>query len=195
MSPITHLLASWIVAAKTTRNPGDCRLVTLAGFLPDLDGVGVLFDRCFEAAGNPDTLYYETYHHYLLHGALGGVALALAMAAFARDRLRVALLSLVVFHLHLLCDFFGSRGPTPTDWWPIFYLGPFTHEPMWLWKGQLELDAWPNRLLALVLLAWALRLAVRRGDSFVGVFNRRCDAVFVGVLRKWVAALSPNRQN
>ena len=36
---------------------------------------------------------------------------------------------------------------------------------------------------------WALRarLAVKRGDSFVGVFNRRVDRVFVGVLRKWCA--------
>jgi hypothetical protein len=38
MSPLTHLLASWIVAAKTTDNPRDRRLVTLAGVAPDLDG-------------------------------------------------------------------------------------------------------------------------------------------------------------
>ena len=36
MAPITHFLASWIIAAKTTDNPRDCRLVTLAGILPDL---------------------------------------------------------------------------------------------------------------------------------------------------------------
>ncbi len=38
MSPETHLLASWIIAAKATDNPRDCRLVTLAGILPDADG-------------------------------------------------------------------------------------------------------------------------------------------------------------
>jgi hypothetical protein len=31
MSPITHLPASWIVAAKTTDNPRDCRLAALPG--------------------------------------------------------------------------------------------------------------------------------------------------------------------
>ncbi|HWX21378.1 MAG TPA: hypothetical protein VN578_15870 [Candidatus Binatia bacterium] len=31
-------------------------------------------------------------------------------------------------------------------------------------------------------------LAVRRGYSFVGVFNRRADEVFVRVLRKWSLA-------
>jgi hypothetical protein len=42
MSPITHLLASWIVAAKTTDNLRDRRLVTLAGVAPDLDGLGII---------------------------------------------------------------------------------------------------------------------------------------------------------
>jgi hypothetical protein len=36
----------------------------------------------------------------------------------------------------------------------------------------------------------ALWLATERKDSVVGVFNRRVDAVFIGVMRKWRAALS-----
>ena len=40
-------------------------------------------------------------------------------------------------------------------------------------------------VITLVLLAWALRIAVKKGESFIGVFNRRCDQVFVAVLRKW----------
>jgi hypothetical protein len=51
------------------------------------------------------------------------------------------------------------------------------------------LDAWPNRLLSVVLFTWALWLAVLRGYSFVGVFSRRLDEVFVKVLRKWHAQL------
>lgn len=122
---------------------------------------------------------------YLLHGIFGGVLIALALACFAQRRWRVVWLSLAVFHLHVLCDLAGSRGPTPADLWPIFYLGPFTKDPMWIWKGQWPLDAWRNRLLTLALFIWALWLAPRRGYSFVGVFNRRLDGVFVGVLRKW----------
>ena len=60
---------------------------------------------------------------------------------------------------------------------------------MWLWRGQWRLDAWPNQVFAWVLLLTALWLAVRRGDSFVGVFNRRADEIFVRVLRKWRDAL------
>src|SRR2546428_5564833 len=94
-----------------------------------------------------------------------------------------------MFHLDLLCDLIGSRGPSAVDLWPIFYFGPFSKDPMWLWKGQWPLDAWPNRLLSVVLFLWGLCVAVRRGDSFVGVFNRRVDSVFVGVLRGWKDAL------
>jgi len=108
----------------------------------------------------------------------------------AKRKLRAALLAVLVFHLHLLCDFVGSRGPDPVDLWPIFYFGPFDKNPMWIWKGQLPLDAWPNRLLTVCLLAWALWLAVHRGYSFVGAFSRRLDRVFVGVLQKWRGELA-----
>jgi hypothetical protein len=39
--------------------------------------------------------------------------------------------------------------------------------------------------LTLWLFAWAAWLNVGLGHSFVGVFNRRLDAIFVSVLRKW----------
>jgi len=194
MSPITHLLASWVIAAKTTDNPRDCRLVALAGIVPDADGFGLVLDLGSEALGYKNTLFYEHYHHYLLHGAFGGVAIALLLSCFARQHWRVALLALGVFHLHLLCDLVGSRGPSPLDLWPIFYFGPFDKSPMWLWKGQWALDAWPNRLLSLALLVGALRLALPRGDSFVGVFNHRADAAFVGVLRSWLVAWQRKRR-
>jgi len=45
---------------------------------------------------------------------------------------------------------------------------------MWIWRGQWPLDFWFNRLLT-----------VPRGYSFVGVFNKRLDGIFVEVLRKW----------
>jgi hypothetical protein len=185
MFPETHLLVSWVIAAKTTDNPRDCRLVTLAGILPDADGLGVFADMASGTWCHTQTHFYANYHHYLLHGAFGGVLFTALLAAFARRRWRVAFLALAVFHLHLLCDFVGSRGPSPEDLWPIFYFGPFTKDPMWIWKGQWRIDAWPFRLLTVTLFCWALWLAVRLGYSFVGVFNRRVDAIFVGVLRKW----------
>ncbi|EEF58383.1 hypothetical protein Cflav_PD6126 [Pedosphaera parvula Ellin514] len=56
---------------------------------------------------------------------------------------------------------------------------------MIVWQGQWPLDGWQNRIIAVTLFVWALWLASEREDSVVGVFNRRADRVFVGVLRKW----------
>jgi inner membrane protein len=189
MSPETHLLASWIIAAKTTTNPRDCRLVTLAGILPDADGLGLLVDILTGKFGQRQTNFYQDYHHWLLHGLFGGILIALTLACFAQDRWRVAGLALLVFHLHLLCDFVGSRGPSPGDLWYIYYLGPFTRNPGWVWTGQWRLDGWQNRYLSVALFLWALWLPVKLGHSVVGVFNRRADAAFLAVLRKWHGAL------
>jgi ABC-type cobalamin transport system permease subunit len=190
MSPETHLLASWILAAKTTRSPRDCALVTLAGILPDADGLGLVLDVAWRLLGLRPTAYYQEYHHVLLHGAPGALLIAGILACFARDRWRVALLALVAVHLHILCDLLGSRGPDANDFWPIYYFSPLRSHPMWLWRGQWALDAWPNHLINVALLAWALWLAPRLGHSFVGLFSRRADTLFVGILRKWRADLS-----
>jgi hypothetical protein len=189
MSPETHLLASWVIGAKATDNPRDCRLVTLAGILPDADGLGLILDAVNRLCGWKKTFYYGTYHHYLLHGALGAVVISLGLACFAQRKVRVALMALGVFHLHLLCDFVGSRGPHPEDLWPIFYFGPFDKDPMWIWKGQWRLDSWINRLISVALFGYALWLPIRLGHSVVGVFNRRADRTFVEILRKWHSGL------
>jgi membrane-bound metal-dependent hydrolase YbcI (DUF457 family) len=130
----THLLASWVVGAKATDNARDCRLVALAGIFPDADGLGLLLDAVNRAFGGKKTLYYEHYHHYLLHGLFGAIVITMLVTSFARRKWRVALLSMLVVHLHVLCDLVGSRGPDRVDLWPIFYFGPFSKETMWLWR-------------------------------------------------------------
>ncbi|MBI3881765.1 MAG: metal-dependent hydrolase [Verrucomicrobia bacterium] len=186
MSPITHLLASWLIAAKTTDNPRDCRLVTLAGLAPDLDGAGMLVDVIRAFSGSDDGfIFYQRYHHWVGHGLPAALVITALFACFAKNRARVAVLTFAVFHLHLLFDLVGSRGPSPADLWPIYYLGPLSRSGMWLWAGQWPLDAWPNRVFSVVLFFGALALAARLGHSVVGVFNHRADVVFIGVLRGW----------
>ena len=91
-----------MVAAKTTDNPRDCRLVTLAGILPDADGLGLLIDLPNRLLFHKETFFYPQYHHWLLHGALGAFLISAAMACFARQRWRVALLALIVFAFMVL---------------------------------------------------------------------------------------------
>jgi inner membrane protein len=192
MSPLTHLLASWIVAAKTTDNLRDRRLVTLAGIAPDLDGLGIFADMAHGAFTTGKFYYYPQYHHWLTHGLPAALGCSVLLAAFARHRWRVLWLSLATFHLHLLCDLAGSRGPDRSDFWPIFYFGPILQHPMWIWRHQWPLDGWQNFAITIALLLWSLALALKMGDSFVGVFNRHADQVFVRVLQKWRLQLSSN---
>lgn len=115
--------------------------------------------------------------------------MSLVLAAFARRRWRVAMLCLLVIHLHFLCDLVGSRGPTPQDIWPLFYFGPLTYRYALSWAHQWPLDAWPNRVFTLVLFYYCLKLPLTLGDSVVGVFNRRADRIFVSVIRDWAKKL------
>ena len=185
MAPFTHLLASWLVATSVTEDRRDIRRITLAGVLPDLDGLGLIVDWINAAAFDRQTFHYATQHRFWLHGLAGGIALAIVLSAFSRQRGKVFLASLAVFHLHLLCDLVGSRGPEKHDLWAIYYSGPFNHDWAWLWRGQWRLDGWQNTAITFVLFGVALRHSLQTGRSFVGGVSLRADGVFVALLRRW----------
>jgi len=180
-------MGSWLVASVATDNSRDRKLVTLAGVLPDADGLGLVADLAKAIANGTETSFdnYQHYHHLLLHGWPGSIAIAAVLTIFARHRLRVALMCLFVFHLHLLCDLLGSRGPSPADLWPICYSEPLFHHPIWFWKGQWRLDGWQNQLVSVALFALLIGQATRRGFSPAEFLGKRADAAVVGVLQKW----------
>ena len=187
MSPLTHLVGSWLVAVATTNNPRDRKLVTWAGVLPDTDGLGVIPDVVGSwISGKECTFYYyQTYHHLLMHGWPAAIVVSILFALYARQRPRVLLLCLFTFHLHLLCDLIGSRGPTPGDMWPICYSEPLFRHPIWFWKHQWKLDGWQNQTFFIMLFLTSLWVATKKGFSFVEVVSSRADKIFVGVLQKW----------
>jgi len=187
MSPLTHLVGSWLVAVATTCNPRDRKLVTLAGVLPDADALGVVPDVIGAwISGKECTFhYYQQYHHVLLHGWPGAIAVSAILTLFARQRWQVLGLCLLAFHLHLLCDLVGSRGPTAGDLWPICYSEPLFRHPIWFWKYQWRLDGWQNQLIFVTLFIASLWVAVRKGFSFAEILGSRLDEVFVKVLQKW----------
>jgi hypothetical protein len=187
MSPLTHLVGSWLVAVATTNNPRDRKLVTWAGVLPDADGLGVIPDVVGSwISGKECTFYYyQTYHHLLMHGWPAAIVVSILFALYARQRLRVLLLCLLIFHLHLLCDLIGSRGPTIGDLWPICYSEPLFRHPIWFWKHQWKLDGWQNQTIFILLFLISLWVATKKGFSFVEAVSSRADKIFVGVLQKW----------
>ena len=82
-------------------------------------------------------------------------ALAFAIAV---QKWKTNLLALLSFHVHLFEDVLGSRGPDGYQW-PISYLAPFSSSLPLAWQGQWGLNAWPNVLIAVVLLLVTLWLA------------------------------------
>lgn len=133
--------------------------------------------------------YYQKFHHVLCHGWPAALVICGLLACFATRRSRTFGFCLLTFHLHLLCDLLGSRGPSPSDLWPICYSEPLFRHPVWFWKAQWRLDGWQNQIIFVLIFFGSLWQSVRLGNSFVEVFNRKADEVFVSVLRKWNAAL------
>lgn len=181
MHPVTHVLTGWALANTASLEKRDRLLVTLAAFVPDLDGLGVFADMATEHTRHPLYLY-DTYHHVLLHNVAFGLLLAALTLALARRRLLATLLVILGFHLHLLGDIVGSRGPDGYRW-PIPYLEPFSDAWQLTWSGQWDLKAWPNVTLTLLLMALTLYWTWQRGRSPLELLSMKADAALARTLR------------
>lgn len=184
-------MIGWQVGDAVSSSPRDRALIAWAGLAPDLDGLGLLVDVGNRLLGRPETFVYADHHHVLFHGLFGAAVTASACVALATSRGRVLWASLLAFHLHLLCDLAGSRGPVPGDLWPIHYLGPFSERLTFVWSGQWPVNGWPNVAVTLVLLFLGFRQAIREGLSPVSLFGRRADRAFVETVRARWARMRP----
>ena len=181
MNPVTHLLVGWTVANAVPLTRRERALVTVAGIIPDVDGFGIVTDLLTRDSANPFDLWGR-YHHILAHNV--GFALGVGVASFLLSRRWVvASLALAAFHLHLLGDLIGARGPDG-DQWPIPYLLPFSDAWQLAWEGQWALNAWPNFLLTAVLLTFTFYGAWRRGFSPLEIVSIHADQAFVRALRQ-----------
>jgi hypothetical protein len=113
------------------------------------------------------------------------VLVAAGSFLLTRGSWKTAALALVSFHLHLLGDLVGGRGPDGHQW-PIYFLFPFTRDCQLTWSGQWALNAWQNFLITALALAWTFFLAWKRGFSVLEIVSRRWDATFIATLRaRW----------
>lgn len=182
MSPITHGLAGWVLAHAADLNRRERALVTLAAVIPDADAAGLLVETLTRHSAHP-LLWWSQYHHVVGHNATLALLMAAAAFGLARQRWKTAWLALASFHLHLLADLVGARGPDGEQW-PIFYLWPFSSACALTWSGQWGFNAWPNFLFTIVLLGVAFYLAWKRGYSAFELVWPRLDAAFVRALRR-----------
>jgi hypothetical protein len=132
----------------------DRRLVAWAGVAPDLDGLTLLAG--VEA--------YGRWHHVVMHGIVGAALSTACVAALARERVKTAGLALAAFHLHLLCDLFGSGVA-----WGIVYFWPFS-DYEYFSPYRWDLASWQNVTVTVLALAACARIAIVRGRTFAEAF-------------------------
>lgn len=181
MSPATHLFISWSVANCCRIDRRDRALVTLVGIIPDFDGAGLVLDF-FNHGSGPPFQWWSKYHHMLGHNIGFGLFLVLIVFTLSARRWGTNSLALLSFHLHLVGDLVGSKGPDGYQW-PIPYLMPFSDEWHWIWAGQWQLNAWPNFVLTAMTISLAFYLAWKRGVSPLEMISAKANDAFVDVLR------------
>ena len=186
MSPITHFLVSWTVAERVTTDRRERLWICLAGLAPDLDGLGIIPDLYIRWQGFYSSQYYAVWHHFLFHGIFGALVTVLIARIAGVRRLAALGWVFVAFHLHLLCDLVGARGPAVYDIWVIHYLGPFTRKCTLYWSHQWPLNGWQNFLITALLVIWSLRQAILNGSSPLSLFHSSADSAVVTALRhRW----------
>lgn len=182
MSPITHFFMGWVVAnSAPSLTRQERAMVTFASVVPDMDGLGIIAERLMQNSAHPLN-WWSDYHHVLGHNIGFALVVTVIATIFAKQKVKTSLLVFLSFHLHLLADLVGARGPDG-DQWPLPYLIPFSNKWQLTWSGQWALNAWPNFLITGALIALTLMLARRRGFSPLEIFSRKVDAIFVGTLR------------
>jgi hypothetical protein len=174
-----HLAISWLIGHRLPERR-DRRLVTWSGVVPDLDALALL----------GGTAAYSEYHHVLTHGVVAAVVGTAIWTVCARERWKVLLLSLLAFHVHLLCDLAGSGRD-----WPVIYFYPFSRHEYYTPYG------WPlaspqNALVWLAAVALTIWIGITRGRTFAEAFlPARADAAVAKVLRDMYTRLKRPSRN
>ena len=204
MSPITHFFAGWLLASVSPTGPTaltrrEKALVVAAAVAPDLDGLGIVPELLTRNTSHP-LLWFSQYHHslhtlafalvctlaaYIIAGPMVGFTLGPVIQGrhLPTHPWLTAFLVFLSFHLHLLCDLLGARGPDG-DQWPIPYLKPFSNSIQLTWHGQWALNAWQNFVITGLLLGLTLWVAWKFETSPVELISGPANQAFVRALRQ-----------
>jgi inner membrane protein len=182
MSPLTHFFVSWSIANTGRFTLKDRFMITASGVVADVDGLGIMADLMTRHA-EQSLHWWDRFHHVFGHNLGFGIGAAVITFCIGTRRWFAAWLALLSYHLHLLGDLVGARGPEGYQW-PIPYLLPFSNSMRLSWQGQWALNAWPNFVITALAIALSFYLGWKRGYSFMGLFSQRADRHFVRILRR-----------
>jgi len=205
MSPVTHFFAGWLLASvsptgrPTSLTRREKALVVAAAVAPDIDGLGIVPELLTRNTSHP-LLWFSQYHHSL-HTLAFALVCTLAAYLIAGPLARftfgpviqgrhvpthpwlTAFLVFVSFHLHLLCDLIGARGPDG-DQWPMPYLKPFSNTLQLTWHGQWALNGWQNFGITGIFLLATFWIAYKHGSSPLELVSEPGNRAFTRTLRQ-----------
>ena len=177
-----HFIISWVVANTAALERRARVGITLSGILPDLDGLGYIVDKV-NLQFDVESSYFADYHHLYGHNIFAGLIIATLASCFCQRKAVVFGLSLLAFHLHLLCDLVGSMGPDGYQW-PVYYLYPLLPDFQLTWSGQWELSSWKNSAIGVSFFVLAVGLARYRQVTFFEFFSEKAERVVAEVARQ-----------
>jgi len=171
----------WVVANSVPLNRRERAAVTLSAIIPDIDSVGIIAEKITQGWEHP-LLWWSEYHHVLSHNLGFGLFVAVVVFFVAQKKWLAVGLAFLNFHLHLVGDIIGARGPDGYQW-PIPYLLPFSNKWEIAWQGQWAINAWPNFVVTGVAILITFVLARQRGYSPLEMLSISADRAFVKTLR------------
>lgn len=163
MPPLTHALTGWCIGNLVVRDPRQRFACIVLSVIPDVDGLGILASAS----------YYQRYHHILAHNLAFAILSSLVAYFWTKGGHRVFAAYLLVFHLHLLMDLFGS-GPG----WGLAYFWPFSmhyFESKYAWS----FNGWQNYATLTVLLLWTIGILYRNRRTPFEFIAPRFDALLL----------------
>ncbi|MBB1397528.1 hypothetical protein [Pseudoalteromonas sp. SG44-8] len=110
ISPTSHILMSWLSSNLIAGNVRERRIITASGIAPDIDGFGLLVDPILRMLGYSSNLWGE-FHHSLHNLGFFLLVTVTAYLVATVNKFKVAGMAFLLFHLHLICDLIGSKGP------------------------------------------------------------------------------------
>jgi len=111
--------------------------------------------------------------------------IAVLGAVLARRKILTTVIILLGFHIHLLGDLVGARGPEGYQW-PIPYLYPFSEALNLTWEGQWALNAWPNFVITAAAIVVVFYMGWKKGATPLEMVSPRANRAFVEAIRRRV---------
>ncbi len=141
----------------------------MSGVAPDLDGLGYIIDYF-----DPSSDIFCKFHHIVGHNLGAYIVFLIITLLFADKKIISFLFVTLTFHLHMLCDVLGGRGPDEYQW-PIPYLLPFSEAWNWTWDGQWYLHAWQNSVAYAIFVMITVIIAFKKKNTPVELISQKWD--------------------